>query len=256
MTAAFCFIGHGVWGTITKASWLPFFEAMNISESSAWQLMPLVGCFDITLGLLLLWKPRRAILLWMFGWAVFTSLLRPLAGFSLWEVWERAGNFGPPLILLVLGGAMSATRRDWFGRMDLPDLTSERVNQLEFLLRLALALLLLGHGAFGAFMQKAILLEHWASIGIAATPNFLISVGWFEIALAASVLLLRTPGVLWFVLAWKLMTEFLYPISGGPLDVFEFVERAGAYGIPIALLAISRWRAKPKLELIGSEELS
>ena len=74
--------------------------------------MPLIGTLDISLGLLLLWKPGRAILLYMFGWCVWTALLRPISGFTIWEVWERGGNYGPPFAMLVLGGAFGVTLRN------------------------------------------------------------------------------------------------------------------------------------------------
>ena len=77
---ALCFIGHGVWGVITKAAWLPFFVPFGISEDWAWKLMPVIGTFDITMGLLILHRPRRLILAWMVGWATLTAALRPIAG--------------------------------------------------------------------------------------------------------------------------------------------------------------------------------
>lgn len=249
VTAALCFIGHGAWGVITKAGWLPFFASMGIPEEWAWRIMPLVGCWDIGLGLLLLWKPRRAILLWMFGWCVWTALLRPIAGFGMWEVWERAGNYGPPFALLVLGGAVGVTWREWLGEMREPELTPERLDIVELVLRLSLALLLLGHGGFGVFVQKPMLIAHWQSLGVPADVPFLIAVGAFEFLLAAAVLLARSPGLLVVVLVWKLGSELLYPLAGTAADVFEFVERWGDYGTPLALITIYRWQKRGGQEL-------
>ena len=31
VTGGLCFIGHGAWGVITKAAWLPYFSAMASS---------------------------------------------------------------------------------------------------------------------------------------------------------------------------------------------------------------------------------
>jgi hypothetical protein len=69
-------------------------------------------------------------------WALWTAILRPLAGnlekvqvdgewivqlatesmrvakMQTWEFWERAGNWGPPFMLLVMGGAFALTRKD------------------------------------------------------------------------------------------------------------------------------------------------
>jgi hypothetical protein len=46
----------------------------------------------------------KAVIAWMAVWAVWTALLRPLAGQSVSEFIERAGNFGVPLALLYLSG--------------------------------------------------------------------------------------------------------------------------------------------------------
>ena len=119
VTVALCFIGHGTWGLITKSGWLPFFASQGIEPELAWTLQPLIGAFDIIMALLLLRKSNRAILIWMFLWALWTAMLRPLAGnldkpvevtegqwvveireearpdkTQTWEFWERAGNWG------------------------------------------------------------------------------------------------------------------------------------------------------------------
>ena len=49
--AALCFIGHGAFGFITKAAWLPYFGVVGIPESSAYTLMPLVGAVDVMAGM-------------------------------------------------------------------------------------------------------------------------------------------------------------------------------------------------------------
>ena len=80
VTVALCFIGHGTWGLITKSGWLPFFASQGIEPELAWTLQPVIGAFDIIMALLLLRKSNRAILIWMFLWALWTAMLRPLAG--------------------------------------------------------------------------------------------------------------------------------------------------------------------------------
>src|SRR5476649_173905 len=88
--AGLCFVGHGAFGVITKEAWVPYFGVVGIGRDSAYQLMPLVGSLDIAVGLAVLIRPRAALLAWMFGWAVWTALLRPLSGESAWEALERA----------------------------------------------------------------------------------------------------------------------------------------------------------------------
>jgi len=98
------FIGHGTWGVIGRQAWLPFFAFAGISEEPAAISMRLVGAVDITLGLMVLFKPMRPIILYMFVWSVGTALLRPLTGLGWWEFLERGGNYGPPLALLLYSG--------------------------------------------------------------------------------------------------------------------------------------------------------
>ena len=91
IAAAMCFIGHGAFGIITKAGWVPYFGVAGIPEAWAWKLMPIIGTMDIAMGLMALVLPNRWLWMWMSFWAVWTALLRPLSGDSMWEAVERAG---------------------------------------------------------------------------------------------------------------------------------------------------------------------
>ncbi len=63
------FIGHGALGVFHLApSWTNYFAVVGIPKAPALALMPLVGAFDITMGLLVLFYPVRAIILWMAVW--------------------------------------------------------------------------------------------------------------------------------------------------------------------------------------------
>jgi len=57
--------------------------------------------------------------------------------------------------------------------------------------------------------------------------------GWFECVLALTVLVWPTRAVLLFVFAWKVTVEAFRPLAGEP--IWEFIERAGSYGAPLAL---------------------
>ena len=83
--ACMCFVGHGAFGVVTKASWLPYFAVVGIGPPAAYRLMPRIGTLDICLGLAALLRPTRVPIVWMFAWAVWTALLRPLSGESGWE---------------------------------------------------------------------------------------------------------------------------------------------------------------------------
>jgi hypothetical protein len=241
VAVAACFIGHGAFGIITKAAWVPYFAIYGIPEPSAWRLMPVVGTVDIAVGVLTLFRPVRAVILYMAFWGFQTASLRPLAGQGIWEFFERAGNYGVPLAFLVLLGA-GRSFADWFSARPAPPLTEARAAAISSILRVTTALLLIGHGAFDAMMQK-----DWsgyvAAIGIspatfAAHP--LRSVGGsFEIALGALVLVWPARGVLLVVFVWKLGTEALRPLAGEP--IWEFIERGGSYGAPLALAWLQTW---------------
>lgn len=243
MACAWCFIGHGAWGIITKAGWLKFFAIFHIPESVAWKAMPIIGSFDIAMGLIILFRPCRAVLLWMAGWALFTAVLRPLAGLSYYEVLERAGNFGPPLVYLLWA---TASRRGygWFDRLGTLQLDHRKAQQLSTLLLIFTSMLLIGHGGFGAHLVKQRLVGHWELVALAPSvitaTNIVRLVGAFQIALGVVTLLAPTAGLMTFVIGWKVFNELLYPMSGQ--GIFEFVERAGDFFAPMAWIYLDHWK--------------
>ena len=230
-----CFIGHGAFGFITKAAWLPYFAVVGIPEPVAWRLMPLIGAVDVTAGMAVLFAPRALALVYMSVWALWTAMLRPLAGESVFEAVERAGNYGVPFAMLVLT-AWPLMSRSLTRRLD-EALPTERTTQMTTLvLKWTTALLLAGHGALGAFTHKAALTNHYATIGLPASTT--AYVGWFELVLAMVVLARPTVALLLFIAAWKVATESLFVLSGAP--IWEFVERGGSYVAPLALAALMR----------------
>jgi hypothetical protein len=60
-------------------------------------------------------------------------------------------------------------------------------------------------------------------------------------AVALGALLLAWPAywLLLFVFVWKVGTEALRPLAGEP--IWEFIERGGSYGAPLALAWLQRW---------------
>jgi uncharacterized membrane protein YphA (DoxX/SURF4 family) len=107
------FVGHGAFGVITKAAWLPYFGVVGIPPELAWKLMPMIGAVDITLGLLVGFvRPARAILLYMAIWGLLTATIRPLSGEPIWEFVERVPNWAIPLAYLCIRG-FGRSRREW-----------------------------------------------------------------------------------------------------------------------------------------------
>ena len=104
IASAMCFIGHGVFGIITKPIWCNYFAVFGIGHDMAYRLMPVVGTMDISMGLILLFYPIRVVPAWLVIWGFTTASLRPFSGEPFAEMIERAGNFGAPLALLLLAG--------------------------------------------------------------------------------------------------------------------------------------------------------
>ena len=275
ITTALCFIGHGTWGLITKAGWLPFFQSQGIEPDIAWKLQPLIGAFDILMAVMLLRKPNRTILIWMFLWALWTAILRPLAGnlekiqvdgewivqvatdsmrvakMQIWEFLERAGNWGPPFILLVMGGAFALTNKDLVTPHKEPEIKDSTIDTVFFLLKACLALLLIGHAGFGFAVEKKMLIDHWQSIGVNADVAFITQVGYAEFVLGVLIFIAPMRPLILLALGWKLLTEFLYvpadTVTGmGIVNIFEWIERWGDYGVPLAMLYILSYRKAKK----------
>lgn len=113
-------------------------------------------------------------------------------------------------------------------------------------LRLGAAACFIGHGAFGVLTKEA-WLPYFAFAGIPADWAFTLMpvVGAVDIAMGMAVLLSPRPIVLAYMVVWALWTALLRPLTGE--SAFETLERAGNYGVPLALLlyvGVPRaWRA-------------
>lgn len=230
-----CYVGHGIFGIRQKVDWLTFYRPFGIPDALAIQTMPLVGLVDITMGYLVLLRPTRLALYYTAIWGVFTALLRPLAGMSFFETLERAGNYGPSIALL-LGGAGAVL----LARPELYDLSVEaNFRRMRQVLVITTALLLVGHGGL-ALAAKPQLVQHWHSIGLveldAAGQSFTRTIGMAELAAAALLLVWPTRALCLAIFSWKVATEMLFLTAGAP--IWEFVERGGSYGAPLALFVL------------------
>lgn len=240
IAAAMCFIGHGAFGIITKSAWLAYFAVVGIGPDLGYFFMPIIGLVDILLGVSMLIRPTKAALAYMTFWAVWTAVLRPLANQGFSEFLERAGNYGVPLAFLFIG-LVAFPQGGWFASMVPQPLDARMTRRIAWVLRATTATLLLGHGLLAA-MGKPLLVKHLAAIGVGdgggSTVAIVVAQGLVEIALAVAVL--YDPGwrLLALVLAWKIATELLFPLTGD--YIWEFIERGGSYGAPLALLLLVR----------------
>jgi hypothetical protein len=237
------FVGHGAFGVKTKADWLPFFHVFAIPDDIAWRMMPVIGGLDILLGILALLVPCRGILLYMAVWGTFTALLRPAADKGWWEFFERSYNYGGPAVLLALHG-WGHTAKDWLKPLrTVPRLSAEMTARYLWVFRIVVALMLIGHGGYGAFLAKKNLLGHYQAVGLGGLglpmETWRAGIGFFEMGLGAAALLTARPGYFLFVCGWKLLTELLYVFAGADGAFWEVVERGGCYMAPLSGLCLA-----------------
>ncbi|HVZ64667.1 MAG TPA: hypothetical protein VG936_08865 [Lacunisphaera sp.] len=223
-----CFLGHGMLGVSKVAAWTSYFGVVGIGPDAASALMPWVGVFDVAMAISVLVLPKRYMVLYMFLWAVWTALLRPLAGESFWEAVERAGNYGVPFALFLLMAPVGSLRA-WFRGVFGPR-ARERV--VHWTLRLTTGLLLFGHGMLNWAVMKPLFVHHYSLLGLPGLAAERV-VGVFECLLALAVVFKPDPRLLWGVALWKLATELLSPMAGSPFWVF--IEHGGSYAAPLAL---------------------
>jgi hypothetical protein len=103
------FLGHGVFALQGKESWFKYFYSFGITNpETITTLLMIVGIMDVTLAILILFRPIRLAILWMAVWGLFTALIRwPLGPDPMWDFLERWPNWGAPLALyLLLGGRL------------------------------------------------------------------------------------------------------------------------------------------------------
>jgi hypothetical protein len=229
IASAMCFIGHGVFGIITKPIWCNYFAVFGIGHDLAYRLMPLLGTVDILLGLSLLFYPITAVAAWLVCWGFVTASLRPLSGEPFAEMIERAGNYGAPLALLLLSGWKGAT--PW-SRIDAHTQPGPRqMARVVICLRIVVFLLLLGHGWLN-WIEKKSLLAQYAGLGFSDPAATARLVGLFEMIIALTVLIRPLRPLLLVLFLWKMGTELFYP----HWEMFEWIERGGSYGCLLALL--------------------
>lgn len=238
---AACFIGHGMLGVLKTSAWTSYFVVFGIGPETAFHLMPLIGLLDIAMALSVLLCPNRWLLLYMVAWCFWTALLRPLAGESVWEAVERAGNYGAALALFLI--LRSGETKTWLRGGCPENLDESRRVGLAQVLRLTTVWLLLGHGLLHWIVRKPLFVAQYNSIGL---PGIGLEplIGVFECLLALAVLFKPGRLLLLGVVAWKLATEALSPIAGS--SVWVFIEHGGSYAAPLAL-AFLACRAHPDL---------
>lgn len=97
------FLGHGLLAMGGKKDWIGWISQMTGADAStAATLLLAIGVMDVVLGLIVLFRPIRPLLLWMAFWGFWTALVRPLVGGNWLDFVERFANWAAPLALYYL----------------------------------------------------------------------------------------------------------------------------------------------------------
>jgi len=105
---------------------------------------------------------------------------------------------------------------------------------LPWILRIGLAACFIGHGALGLDGMAA-WTSYFGVVGIGHDTALALMpwVGALDVALAVTVLVVPLRTVVFYMVAWTVWTALLRPLAGE--SFWEAIERAGNYGIPLAL---------------------
>lgn len=97
------FTGHGLFALQGKSQWAGWISKISgANPLLASKLLFLIGMLDLTVALIILFKPIRVVLLWAILWGFWTALLRPLVGEPIGDFIERWSNWGAPLALYLV----------------------------------------------------------------------------------------------------------------------------------------------------------
>jgi hypothetical protein len=112
--------------------------------------------------------------------------------------------------------------------------------RLQWILRVGLALCFIGHGAFGLITKR----DWVAYFAVAGIPEqfswpLMPIIGAIDISLGVLALVYPIRVVLVWMIVWTVWTALLRPLAGQ--GVWEFFERAGNFGVPLAFLYLTGW---------------
>jgi hypothetical protein len=110
--------------------------------------------------------------------------------------------------------------------------------RIHYTLRIASAMCFIGHGAFG-IITKPIWTHYFAFFGVGAATAYQLMpiLGTLDILLGISLLAYPMRAFPAWLVCWGIVTALLRPLSGEPFA--EFIERAGNFGTPLALLLMA-----------------
>jgi hypothetical protein len=110
--------------------------------------------------------------------------------------------------------------------------------KLHWILRVGVIGCFIGHGAYG-FLTKEAWVPYFSVVGIDRTWAYRLMpwIGAMDVSLGLTMAVMPLPIVLLHMTVWGTWTAALRPLSGD--SVWECVERAGNYGVPLAFLTLT-----------------
>jgi hypothetical protein len=123
-----------------------------------------------------------------------------------------------------------------------------------YALRIASAMCFIGHGAFG-IITKQIWCNYFGVFGIDHNMAYTLMpyVGTMDICFGILILFYPLRIVFAWLVVWGTFTALLRPLSGEPFA--EFIERAGNYGAPLALLLLTYSVNNKWLQPVGIKQI-
>jgi predicted permease len=123
-------------------------------------------------------------------------------------------------------------------------------DKLELVLRIGVFGVFLGHGVFALEgKQKFVeMTQSMVPVDPATATSLLFAVGVIDILVAFSVLLRPQKFVLIYATVWAFMTALARITAGDP--IWDFVERAANWAVPLALLVYLQYKSKTKKEAV------
>lgn len=110
------FVGHGAFSLLGEEEFLKMimdFTGADIVLGG--KLLLIIGILDVLVGLAILLKPIRVVLLWAVIWTSWTAIMHilPFVGDPIWELFEKIITPTAALALLLLYG-WPKNIKDWF----------------------------------------------------------------------------------------------------------------------------------------------
>jgi hypothetical protein len=130
--------------------------------------------------------------------------------------------------------------------------TLQNNTNIHYTLRFASAMCFIGHGCFG-IITKPIWCNYFGIFGIGHDMAYQLMpvVGTVDILMGISLFFYPTRTVLGWLVIWGSLTALCRPMSGEPFA--EFIERAGNFGAPLALLMLSGIKVKKWFSQVNPE---